>query len=86
MNLFSCQHASRMVSESMDRPLTLREQVTLRMHLMMCSFCTRFSRQMRFLRQAANQFPQATPEPGSASVVTLSVDAKERIRRVLSEG
>lgn len=86
MNLLSCEHASRMVSESMDRPLTLRERVTLRMHLMMCSFCTRFSRQMRFLRQATNQFPQAAPEPVASSEVTLSVDAKQRIRRVLSEG
>ena len=86
MNLFSCQQASQMVSESLDRPLRLRDRVTLRMHLLMCSFCTRFSRQMRFLRRAAIRFRQAAPEPTAASEETLSVEAKRRISRVLSEG
>lgn len=86
MNIFSCQQASRMLSESMDRPLRLRERMILRMHLLMCSFCTRFSRQLRFLRRAAHQFRQAAPEPSSAPEVTLSAEAKQRISRVLSEG
>ncbi len=86
MNIFSCKQASRMVSESMDRPLKLRERITLRMHILMCSFCTRFARQMRFLRRAANQFSQAVSEPSSAPEMTLSVEAKQRISRALSEG
>ncbi len=86
MNIFSCQQASQLVSESMDRPLRLRERVTLRMHLLMCSFCTRFSRQLRFLHRATIQFRQTVPEPSPAPEVTLSVEAKQRISRVLSEG
>lgn len=86
MNVFSCKDASRMVSESIDRPLTLRERLTLRMHLLMCSFCTRFSRQLRFLRRAAEHFSRAHQDSRSAPDETLSVEARQRIRRALSDG
>ncbi len=86
MNIFSCKQASQMVSESMDRPLRLRERVTLRMHLLMCSFCTRFVRQMRVLRRAVVQLGQATPESSVLPQVSLSTEARARISRVLSEG
>jgi len=86
MNIFSCQHASRMVSESMDRPLLLRERVTLRMHLMMCSFCTRFASQMQILRRAAIQHGLSIPEAATLSELTFSAEARARISRVLSEG
>lgn len=86
MNIFSCQQASRMVSESMDRTLTFRERMTLRMHLLMCSFCTRFSHQLRFLRRAAEHFSRAHQDSSLAPDETLSVEARQRIRRALADG
>ena len=41
----------------MDRPLTLLERLRLRMHILICPACTRFDRQMDFLRQAMRKMP-----------------------------
>ena len=48
----SCREASRLLSQSMDRPLGLAEQARLRLHLTLCDACTNFSRQLRLLRRA----------------------------------
>ncbi len=53
----SCREASRLISESRDRPLGLGEQVTLRIHLGLCTACTRFTRQLDFLREAMKSYP-----------------------------
>jgi predicted anti-sigma-YlaC factor YlaD len=62
--MLNCKEASRLVSESLDRSLDLRERLALKMHLMMCSGCTQFSRQMAHLRAitrsyAAGRFGEA---------------------------
>lgn len=48
----SCREASRLISESKDRTLGLTEQVSLRLHMGLCTACTRFNRQLDFLREA----------------------------------
>jgi hypothetical protein len=48
----SCKEASRLLSQSMDRELTLGEQARLRLHLTLCDACRNFSRQLKVLRQA----------------------------------
>lgn len=47
-----CRAAHRLISEGMDRRLDTGERLRLRLHLSMCSTCTRIERQMDFLRQA----------------------------------
>ncbi len=64
--MLNCKEASPLVSESLDRSLDLRERLSLKMHLMMCSGCTQFSRQMAHLRAitrsyAAGRFGEADP-------------------------
>lgn len=61
--MLSCKEASRLVSEGLDRKLAMRERVTLRFHLMMCSGCTRVEKQLKFLRRAIAAMPG--PEPAS---------------------
>jgi predicted anti-sigma-YlaC factor YlaD len=53
--MIKCKQASWLVSLSLDRPLTLAEQVRLSMHLMMCGNCKNFSRHMAQLRHMARQ-------------------------------
>ena len=56
--MLSCKEATRMCSESLDRRLNLRERLTLKMHLMMCSGCTNYDRQMAYLRAIARRYAQ----------------------------
>lgn len=48
----TCQHASRLLSQEMERPLPWAQRVRLRLHLLACDACTRVSRQFAALRLA----------------------------------
>jgi hypothetical protein len=48
----SCQHASRLLSQSQDETLPFGKRVRLRLHLMYCDACTNVSRQFATLRLA----------------------------------
>jgi predicted anti-sigma-YlaC factor YlaD len=48
----SCKEASRLLSQSLDREMTLGELARLRLHLTLCDACRNFSRQLKQLRQA----------------------------------
>jgi hypothetical protein len=53
----TCREVHRLVSEGMDRDLSLVERVRMRLHLMVCAACTRFNGQMDLLRRAMRQMP-----------------------------
>ncbi len=62
----TCREVHRLVSEGMDRELTLVERTRMRLHLVVCEACTRFNGQMDFLRRAMRKLPQADerdPQP-----------------------
>ena len=48
----SCKEASRLLSQSMDREMTVGELARLRLHLTLCDACRNFERQMKQLRAA----------------------------------
>ncbi len=50
--MLSCKQASQLISQSLDRSLTLRERITLKLHLIICKYCKRFSQQVQTLRNA----------------------------------
>jgi hypothetical protein len=52
----SCKEASRVVSQVQERSLTAFELWRLRMHLAVCDQCTRFERQIRFMREALRKY------------------------------
>ena len=79
----SCKQASRLQSESMDRPLTFFENFGLRIHLLLCKWCRRYGKQLKFLQNAAHQCEEhieATPAQ------KLSPEARERIKQKLQSG
>ncbi|MGE0387006.1 MAG: zf-HC2 domain-containing protein [Gammaproteobacteria bacterium] len=54
--MLTCEQASRLVSERLDRPLGIAERLALGTHVMLCAQCRRFGRQMHMLRAAARRF------------------------------
>jgi hypothetical protein len=54
----SCRDVTRLVSQMQDRPLALSERIRLRLHLLICVACTRFERQMRFMREAMRKYKE----------------------------
>jgi hypothetical protein len=81
--LLSCKEISRLVSESLDRELPLGQRLSMRLHLMMCSLCSRFRRQMLFLHRAARAFGAAGEADKLPAQVRLSPEARQRIKQAL---
>ena len=48
----TCREVHQLISERMDRPLTLTERVRVSAHLLVCRACSRFEDQMQLLRRA----------------------------------
>lgn len=80
-----CADASELASRELDEPLSLLESLALRGHLLACSSCRRFGRQLRWIRTAArlrDRSPAVGPRPGDDA---LSPEARERILRAIDE-
>jgi hypothetical protein len=54
--MLSCKEATRLLSQAQDRHLSYGERIKLRLHLMACVACSRFSRQLAVLREAVSRF------------------------------
>ena len=77
--MFKCKEVTRMVSESLDRKLPLYQRIGLRIHLLMCKFCSRFKKQLLFLRETI----RLHVERGNDTELStkLPPEARERIRK-----
>lgn len=54
--MLNCKEVTEMCSEEMERVLRLQERMSLRMHLLMCSGCNNFRRQMHTMRSAMQHY------------------------------
>ena len=79
MLLPNCREASRLQSEALDHPLSLPQRLGLRLHLLICKWCRRYAKQIRFLRQAVREHPDEVNGPPQG----LSREARERLKRSL---
>lgn len=79
----ACKQMTVLMSESFERRLTLRERVTLRLHLWVCIWCVWYLEHLRTLRAALRQRAEA-PEAGTdADAIRLPLEARERLKRAL---
>jgi hypothetical protein len=76
----NCREAARAQSEQLEHPLPRIKRIGLWLHLLMCKWCRRYGKQIRFLRQAAHEHQEKLL---TASSKQLSDDARERIKRSL---
>ena len=52
MSMLDCKEVTRLVSQGLDRDLSLGERTALRLHLAICEGCRNVSKQLAFLRRA----------------------------------
>ena len=74
----SCKTAARLQSEALDHKLTFRQQLGLRIHLMLCKWCSRYGKQIAFIHNVA---PSRPDEVTTAMPQQLSEGARERIKK-----
>ncbi|PKY11524.1 hypothetical protein B1757_04650 [Acidithiobacillus marinus] len=71
--MLTCRDAAKLLSISQDQSLSHREQWALKMHLLFCSSCRRYARQLRWMDQL---FHLAA---GRWSTFHLSPEARKKI-------
>jgi len=77
----SCQEASRLISDSCDRNLTLVEQIQLRFHLLACNFCRDQKHNSHLLEEILDRVQNSDPDLGAK----LSESDREAIRKELKK-
>lgn len=63
-----CREVTEICSAEMERPLRLGERVGLHTHLMLCTGCSRFRKQLKTLRQVMQAYAEGRSvagEPGA---------------------
>ena len=78
----TCEETAQLISEGLDRTLTLRERLALRLHQFECELCTRYARQLRFLQRTCAD----ADEEQLTEAAELTDDARARIRNRLQQG
>ena len=64
----------------LDHPLSPAKRLGLWLHLLICKWCRRYGKQIRFLREAAHEHGEELTAPAPQQ---LSPGARERIKRKL---
>lgn len=80
--MFNCHEVTRLVSESLDRKLPLYQRMGIRMHLLMCKFCSQYRKQLLLMKEILTRYnesdrPKDIFEP-------LSEEARKRMKHLLS--
>ena len=72
----TCAEMSRLASLSLDRPPSLNVRFKMWLHYLICIWCERYYKHLKFLHRAAPQFAEQLE---TASNRRLSTEAKRRI-------
>lgn len=78
----SCKEIVHIISASLDRPLTLREKVLMKMHLFACKPCVRYLNQSEFVSDAIKIMDET--EKMDLFAGSLSDAARLRIKAALA--
>ena len=54
--MMNCKHATKLMSQERDSSLSIKQQIELRFHMMMCSGCRNYNKQMAFIRKTMQQY------------------------------
>ena len=74
--MLDCKQTSQLISQSLDRSLTLRERFALRLHLFVCKYCKQFSQHLQTIRVALKQMTSSIESNNS---IEMPSAAKKRI-------
>lgn len=80
----TCKQTVEVISQSFERSLTLRERVTLKVHLWICAWCQWYLEQLAIMRDSVRETAANMPEMNLPGAPGLSAEARERIKRRVS--
>ena len=81
-HLPACRQTIAVISESMDRDLTGRKKLLLKLHFGVCAWCQWYLEHLVTIRETLRTQPSEADEFNS--LPNLSPDARERLQRKIS--
>ena len=81
----ACKQIVKVISESMERKLSLRERITVNLHLWICLWCVWYLEQLNLMRDTIRTKASQEPNLESSSLPPLSAEARERMKLRLSQ-
>jgi len=81
----TCKQTVKMMSESLERRLTLRERINVKLHLWICLWCVWYIEHLQLLRTTIRAKAEQEPNLDSPSLPSMSAEARERIKQKLSQ-
>ncbi|GAB4191367.1 MAG: hypothetical protein Kow00105_05430 [Phycisphaeraceae bacterium] len=84
--MLTCKETARLISDGLNRKLSLWQRLNLWMHLMMCGACSAYRRQVENLnRIIRKRFADQVDESSMASRTSCPDEAKRRITESLRD-
>jgi hypothetical protein len=80
-----CKQTVEIISQSLERPLSMRERVLLKLHLWVCMWCVWYLEHLQIMRDTMRQNASEVPEMNSPTAPRLSPEARERIKEAISK-
>jgi len=77
----NCREATRLASRSLEEKPSLRDRFQLACHLVLCSYCRNYFKQLKMMRR----WLRGRSAEKVASEEKLSPEARNRLRRALAE-
>ena len=80
----TCKETVAVISQSLERPLSLSERVRLKLHLWVCAWCLWYMEHLQIMRETLRARAAADPELDFPSAPGLTAEARERIKQKLT--
>ena len=81
--MLSCKEVSKLVSESLDRKISMWARMNMWMHLAMCGICWGFRKNLVLLQKMSRGYAIAIEAGETQSDVKLPDEARKRIKQRL---
>jgi hypothetical protein len=79
----NCAEMSRLASQSFEQPIPLGTWLKMRLHYLICVWCSRYLKHLNFLHAAAPRLNEQANLPAARG---LSAEAKQRMVQRLQAG
>lgn len=76
----NCKQASQLISRDLDVTLSKRERFALKLHLLMCKYCSRFRQQLTAINVAISKLGKQIEDDSN---IRLPEETKARIVKAL---
>jgi hypothetical protein len=77
-----CNEMTHLISKEMDDPLPWSTSFKMQVHYLICCYCQRYKDNLHYMRYVLQRFQDRL---GELSAVTLSLEAKERMKQILRD-